>query len=61
MSMQRVCVLGLGKVGQLVATLLHYAGFKVVGFDCRELRTELSFKTKTFGISFADAHRGRSC
>ena len=43
MSVQRVCVLGLGQVGQLVATLLHYAGFEVTGFDSRELRSELSF------------------
>ena len=61
MSVQRVCVLGLGQVGQLVATLLHYAGFEVTGFDSRELRSELSFETKTFGISFADAHHGWSC
>ena len=61
MSMQRGCVLGLGEIGQLVATLLHYAGFEVPGFDSRELRTELSFETKTLGISFADAHRERSC
>ena len=60
MSMQRGCVLGLGKVGQLVATPMHYAGFEVTSFDSSKLRTELSFETKTLGISFADAHRGRS-
>ena len=41
--MNRIAVLGLGKVGTLAAELLHTAGFAVTGFDVREKRTVLPF------------------
>ncbi|MBT6095922.1 MAG: L-lysine dehydrogenase [Rhodospirillaceae bacterium] len=55
MSFETVAVLGLGKVGKLAATLLHEAGFQVVGFDSRELRAPLPFATQRLDISSADA------
>jgi saccharopine dehydrogenase (NAD+, L-lysine-forming) len=36
MGLDRVVVLGLGKVGSLVATLLHESGFQVTGLDAVE-------------------------
>lgn len=39
-SIESLLVVGLGKVGSLVATLLHEAGFDVTGVDQRE-RTDL--------------------
>ncbi len=44
MSLHRVVVLGMGKVGSLVGTLLHESGFKVVGLDA-VARTGLPFET----------------
>lgn len=41
--MNKIAVLGMGKVGQLAGELLHAAEFEIVGFDLRELRTELPF------------------
>jgi len=35
---ERIAVLGLGRVGTLAATLLHETGFEVVGIDARTLR-----------------------
>ena len=31
--MKRIAVFGLGKVGALVALLLHEGGFEVIGYD----------------------------
>ena len=45
-NIKRVAVLGLGKVGTLVATLLHETGFEVVGFDARKLRRKHPFKVE---------------
>ena len=36
MALERVVVLGLGKVGSLVATLLHDSGFRLTGLDAVE-------------------------
>jgi len=36
-KIQSVFVLGLGKVGSLVGTLLHETGFEVTGADCTDL------------------------
>ncbi len=44
MKIKKIAVLGLGKVGTLVATLLHKNKFSVVGIDAGE-RNGLSFKT----------------
>ena len=50
MSFNRVLVLGLGKVGSLVATLLHESKFTVTGLDAVE-RTGLPFATKVVDLS----------
>lgn len=42
---ERVAVLGLGKVGLLAARLLHAGGFEVVGIDQREVRSAVDFRT----------------
>jgi len=42
-SINRIAVLGLGKVGTLAATLLQETGFDVTGIDDRELRNERPF------------------
>ena len=43
-SLQRVAVLGLGKVGLLAARLLHDQGFQVIGIDQREKHPDLPFE-----------------
>ena len=53
--MERLAVLGLGKVGALAARLLHGAGFAVTGYDARELRQSFPFETETVGLGDADA------
>ena len=49
-SIKSVLVLGLGKVGSLVATLLHETGFHVTGVDFQE-REDLPFSTKKMDLS----------
>lgn len=46
----QVAVFGLGKVGELVATLLTDSGFKVIGYDAAE-RDNLGFETKPLDVS----------
>ena len=53
MSFERVAVLGLGKVGLLAATLLHEAGFQVVGVDTRPPRSATPFPTRVADMSSA--------
>ncbi len=48
--MKKIAVLGLGKVGSLVAVLLEEAGFEVTGFD-RSKRYDLKFNTKAIDVS----------
>lgn len=48
-SINEVRVVGLGKVGELVATLLADTGFTVTAFDARE-RSDLPFATKTLDV-----------
>lgn len=50
MRINDVAVFGLGKVGELVATLLADSGFKVVGYDAVE-HWELDFETHTIDAS----------
>lgn len=50
MSLEKVLVLGLGKVGTLVATLLHQSGFKVTGIDSHSY-DNLPFATKKIDVS----------
>lgn len=49
---QNVLVLGLGKVGQLVATLVNNAGFTALGLDVAK-RTSRDFKSEVFDIANA--------
>ncbi len=48
--MKKVAVLGLGKVGTLVATLLDESGFTVTGVDSAK-RSDLKFKTIAGNLS----------
>ena len=48
-SINEVRVVGLGKVGELVATLLADSGFSVTAYDARE-RTGLPFATKPLDV-----------
>ncbi|MBK5254645.1 MAG: saccharopine dehydrogenase NADP-binding domain-containing protein [Vicinamibacteria bacterium] len=56
MSLHRVVVLGLGKVGSLVGTLLNESGFKVSGLDAVP-RMELPFETRVVDLADAAALR----
>ncbi len=58
MAFERVAVLGLGKVGLLAATLLHEAGFDVVGIDTRPPRHELPFPSRVADMASAGEVRG---
>ncbi|HET8900558.1 MAG TPA: saccharopine dehydrogenase C-terminal domain-containing protein [Holophagaceae bacterium] len=50
MTLKRVIVMGLGKVGTLVATLLHESQFEVTGLDAVE-RKGLPFATKVVDLN----------
>jgi len=56
-SINEVRVVGLGKVGELVATLLADSGFTVTAYDARE-RSDLPFATKSLDVSDTGALRG---
>lgn len=45
-AIKKVTVVGIGKVGSLVATLLHEAGFDVTGLDANA-RTDLAFPVQS--------------
>ncbi len=49
-SFNKVAVLGLGKVGELVAVLLQRSGFEVVGFDA-SVHEGLNFPARTLDVS----------
>jgi len=49
--MQKIAVLGLGKVGALAALLLHEAGFEVAGFDLAVPREDMPFPVQTTDVS----------
>ncbi|UQX87690.1 saccharopine dehydrogenase NADP-binding domain-containing protein [Jatrophihabitans telluris] len=55
-SINEVRVVGLGKVGELVATLLADSGFSVTAYDARE-RSDLPFATKSLDVRDARALR----
>ena len=46
MSLQKIAVLGLGKVGTLAAKLLHVGGFAVTGIDSRQSQEALPFSVR---------------
>jgi saccharopine dehydrogenase-like NADP-dependent oxidoreductase len=56
-SINEVRVVGLGKVGELVATLLADSGFTVTAYDARE-RSDLPFATKALDVTDTIALRG---
>jgi saccharopine dehydrogenase-like NADP-dependent oxidoreductase len=56
-SINEVRVVGLGKVGELVASLLADSGFTVTAYDARE-RSDLPFATKALDVRDAAALRG---
>jgi saccharopine dehydrogenase-like NADP-dependent oxidoreductase len=47
MALQKIAVLGLGRVGTLAARLLHQGGFDVTGFDSRSPHATQPFATRT--------------
>ncbi len=49
--MQRIVVLGLGKVGRLAATLLHEAGFETTGIDVTPPARALPFDVKNADVT----------
>lgn len=53
MTLQRIAVLGLGKIGALAATLLRESGFDVVGFDARLPRATPPFPVERVDLSEA--------
>jgi saccharopine dehydrogenase-like NADP-dependent oxidoreductase len=53
-SINEIRVIGLGKVGELVATLLADTGFSVTAYDARE-RADLPFVTKPLDVRDAGA------
>lgn len=55
-TINQVAVLGLGKIGELVASLLGDAGFKVQGYDLQP-RADLGFETAALDVGNADALR----
>lgn len=55
-SINEVRVVGLGKVGELVATLLADSGFTVTAYDARE-RIDLPFMTKSLDVRDSAALR----
>ncbi len=53
-NIQHVAVVGLGKVGSLIAELLHFNGVKVTGFD-QSPREDFYFETKSVDVTDAKA------
>jgi saccharopine dehydrogenase-like NADP-dependent oxidoreductase len=50
-ALNRIAVLGLGKVGTLAAKLLHHNGFAVTAFDSRMPQDALPFATQTVDLA----------
>ena len=57
MPLQKIAVLGLGKVGTLAAKLLHQGGFDVTGFDSRRPHESLPFAVHTADLVADDGVR----
>jgi saccharopine dehydrogenase-like NADP-dependent oxidoreductase len=57
MPLQRIAVLGLGKVGALAARLLHQGGFAVTGFDTRSPHETMPFEVQIADLSSEDGVR----
>jgi saccharopine dehydrogenase (NAD+, L-lysine-forming) len=56
-KINRVAVLGLGRVGTLAATLLHETGFEVTGFDVRSPHDKVPFRVAQKSASSEKAAR----
>jgi saccharopine dehydrogenase-like NADP-dependent oxidoreductase len=50
-ALNKIAVLGLGKVGTLAAKLLHQTGFAVTAFDSRMPQDALPFATQTVDLA----------
>lgn len=57
MPLDKIAVLGLGKVGTLAARLLHRAGLEVTGFDNRAPHEKLPFAVQTVDLASDDGLR----
>ena len=53
-KIEKIAVLGLGKVGHLAAELLHKSGFKVTGIDKVAPKGDAPFTFKTLDLAAAD-------
>lgn len=53
-SIKNVAVVGLGKVGSLVAELLHHEGVAVIGFD-QEARADVPYSTQSVDVADIEA------
>lgn len=51
MEIQKIAVLGLGKVGTLAAELLYKSGFDVVGFDLNPNNSDFPFPVRALDLS----------
>ncbi|MGH9222297.1 MAG: saccharopine dehydrogenase C-terminal domain-containing protein [Acidimicrobiales bacterium] len=56
-AFSKVLVAGLGKVGELVARLLHESGFEVVGADLARTGGDLPFPVRPVDVADPDALR----
>lgn len=55
MKINKIAVLGLGKIGELAAKLLHENGFVVTGLDMRAPREELPFDVGNLDVTSGGA------
>jgi len=58
MSFNTIAVLGLGKIGNLAARLLHESGFKVTGYDLHVPGETLPFPVKSTNLTLPAALSG---
>jgi saccharopine dehydrogenase-like NADP-dependent oxidoreductase len=56
-SLDKIAVVGLGKVGTLAAKLIHRAGLEVVGFDNRTPHETLPFAVQAVDVALGDGLR----
>jgi saccharopine dehydrogenase-like NADP-dependent oxidoreductase len=56
-ALDKIAVLGLGKVGTLAAKLLHRTGLEVIGFDNRAPHEALPFAVRTVDVGSEDGLR----
>jgi saccharopine dehydrogenase-like NADP-dependent oxidoreductase len=49
-TIEKIAVIGLGKVGSLVASMLHYDGVEITGFD-QNINGDFPFETKIVDVT----------